>query len=250
MGLLASGADTSLFCSFFPFQLCPPYLFPCTPGCPRTSRLMPLFPAPSNGQARAGEALPTAPLVTSALGRIPTLGGEGWAERVLLPLWCLAERPTSGERKGLGEGGGGGGDRRPKSRPLGQMLTQWRAPGPRGARAVLAPSLALGFLQRERGGGAVPAPFQCLSLRLGLEEEPRKTAPRLPGQGGGQPIRGPWVGWVGRRLRERALSKPGLRNWPGPGSAWLQGKPHCLLKGAPTRDKVALNMKAGSGAGS
>lgn len=77
MGLLASGADTSLFCSFFPLQLCPPYLVPCTPGRPRTSRWTPSFPAPSDGQARAGEALPAAPLVTSAPGCIPTLGRPG-----------------------------------------------------------------------------------------------------------------------------------------------------------------------------
>lgn len=153
MGLLASGADTSLFCSFVPLQLCPPYLFPCSPGCPKTSRLLSLFPAPSGGQARAGEALPTAPLVTSALGRIPTLHREGWAERVLLPPRSLAEHPTSGERKGLGEGGGGGGDRRPKARPLSQMLTQLRAPGPRGSREALTPPWALGFLQRWGMGG-------------------------------------------------------------------------------------------------
>lgn len=152
MGLLASGTDTSLFCSFGPSSPGPPYLFPCLPGCPRPSRPKPLFPAPSCGQARAGEALPTGPLVTSAPGRIPTLGlggkdREGWAECVLLPPRCLAEHPASGERKGLGEAGGGGADRRPEARPLGQMLTQWRAPAPRGAREVLTPPiLALGFL--------------------------------------------------------------------------------------------------------
>lgn len=74
MGLPASGADTSLFCSFVPSSPGPPSLCPRLPGCPRQSRPMPLFPAPSCRQARAGEALPTGPLVTSAPGRIPTLG--------------------------------------------------------------------------------------------------------------------------------------------------------------------------------
>lgn len=80
-GLLASGADTGLFCSFSP-QPGPPYLVPCSPGRPRTSRSLLLSPTPSSGQARAGEALPTAPPVTSAPGRIPTLGlsWEGWAQ--------------------------------------------------------------------------------------------------------------------------------------------------------------------------
>lgn len=109
MGLPASGADTSLFCSFVSSSPGPPSLCPRLPGCPRQSRPMPLFPAPSCRQARAGEALPTGPLVTSAPGRIPTLGrGREGLRRTAecAPARGLAEHPASGERKGLGEGAG------------------------------------------------------------------------------------------------------------------------------------------------
>lgn len=186
-GLLASGADTGLFCSFSPSPA-PPYLGPCSPGRPRTSRSLLLSPTPSSGQARAGEALPTAPPVTSAPGRIPTLGlsREGWAERACAPAAALGVASSEQGEKGP-RGGGRGGGRRPKARPLGQMLTQLRAPGPRGAGKWEPPPLprALGLLQR-RGvwagtevgvGGGHGEPAGAARTGWG-------TAPPRPGWGG------------------------------------------------------------------
>lgn len=155
-----------------------------------------MFPAPAAGQARAGEALPAAPRVTSATGHISTrpcsLAREGWAEGVLLPLRCLAGNPASGERKGLREGGGadGKGEHRggPSLRPFGQMLTRLRAPGPRGAQELLPPPASCRIHRdggagaeggtAERNGKGLPATAPCAGTGWG-------TAPRPLGAVGG-----------------------------------------------------------------
>lgn len=118
-----------------------------------------------------------------------------------------------GKERASGRGAGGG-DRRPKARPLGQMLTQLRAPGPRGAREALAPPPAWGFSQRW-GEGAWASSPQCLSLRLGLQEEHRDspgaartgwgTAPqRPPGGVGGVPSAGSSSQQMETRPQKRA----------------------------------------------
>lgn len=131
--------------------------------------------------------------------------------------------------------------RRPKARPLSQMLTQLRAPGPQGRPGSSgSPHPALG-VSREGGPGTVL--LLRLSPRSGLKKGTQRDTPGLPGQGGGQPLRGPWVGWVGWvgcRLREGALSKwkPGLGNWPDHSHCTASGETPLLLKGAPPPKKI------------
>lgn len=105
----------------------PAYLSPCSPGRPRTRWWMTLFPAPSSGASegqRGASPCPTGDLSprTHPHPR-PQPGEEG--PRVSCSRRRLAETPANGERKGLRRGR----QRRPKARPLGQMLTQLRAPG-------------------------------------------------------------------------------------------------------------------------
>lgn len=113
MGLLAVNADTNWPVLFIlPLQPRPSaYLSPCSPGHPRTSRSMPLFPAPSSGAAEAGEALPTAPPVTSAPGRIPTLGlsRERTGRKCAAPAAALGGASSKWGEEGPQGGWGGGG---------------------------------------------------------------------------------------------------------------------------------------------
>lgn len=93
--------------------------------------------------------LPTALLVTSAPGRTPTLGLSRGKDgpSVAAPAGAWQKIQLVGRGRASGRGWGRR-QSRPKARPLSQMLTQLRAPGPRGAREVLTPPPALGFLQR------------------------------------------------------------------------------------------------------
>lgn len=60
--------------------------------------------------------------------------------------------------------------RRPKARPLGQMLTQLRAPDPRGTREVPTPPPALGFLQRRGAwGSTAPKPIPEVGVKEGTQ---------------------------------------------------------------------------------
>lgn len=218
VGFLAPGADTSLFCPFLPPAL-PPLPRPPLPGVPQDKPAD--APGPS-AQQRAGQGwrgashCPTGDLSPRThphpQPRPGRTGREGRAEGVLLP-----RHSASGERKGRGEGAGGG-DGRPKARPLGQMLTQLRAPGPRGVQEALPPHW-LGASPRDEGRGSGLAPLQCLSLRLGLREEHRDgpgaartgwgtAPPRPPGGVGGVPSAGSSSQQMKTRPQERAGHRP------------------------------------------
>lgn len=150
---------------------------------------------------------------------------------MLLPPRRLAEHPASGERKGLGEGGEEEAEEAKGSatQPDVDPVEGPRPPGASG-KLWLPPPSPGSLAGRGSGDGAAPLPVPEVRVKEGTQRD----TPGLPGQGGGQPLRGPWVGWVGCRLREGALSKwkPGLGNWPDHSHCTASGETPLLLKGA------------------
>lgn len=147
------------------------------------------------------------------------------------PARGLAEHPARGERTGLGEGGE---EETEEAKVSATQPDVDPAEGPRpqgswGSSASHTVSVILTDTQTWDNAARMPI------LEVGVKGETQRDAQGLPAQGGGQPFRGPWVGWVGCCLWEQALSKwkPGLRNWPGHSGCTAPGKTHCSLKGAP-----------------
>lgn len=134
----------------------------------------------------------------------------------------MAEHPARGERTGLGEG-------EEETEEAKVSATQpdvdpVEGPRPQGYWESSASHTVSGILtDTQTWDNTAWMPI----LEVGIKGETQRDAQGLPEQGGGQPLRGPWVEWVGCCPWEQVLSKwkPGLRNWPATMAAQLQGKP-------------------------